>query len=333
MSLQKCSKVILILSLSVIILVTICVCLLNQPSFLSWATRFIINKYSTGIIVDRVSMDQVRWFFWQKVSLKNFKVTSRIRGVGYQLSSSQVIIDSLDGLISKDPIKVTVKDSNIISKDLTVSGVETETRIHMDRFKYSFSLTQMSIAQLKYRQYSINDIKGSLNDANRQIVLSNVYGNLYGGNMLLNGWFKYSAPMSYQSRIQLNHVDSNLLSKENPSFSQLTAVVDGDITLKNFKNSGLNIQADLHAPSGGRMKASLLMFLAQYVPQRQQIEDLIQRNEQIPLDKARIIVTSLSSQKISSQVALTSSSINLNMNIKFDFNIEGGLEHLLEYIH
>lgn len=81
------------------------------------------------------------------------------------------------------------------------------------------------------------------------------------------------------------------------------------------------------------MKASLLMFLAQYVPQRQQIEGLIERNELIPLEKAEIIVTSLSSEKISSQVSLKISSINLNMNIKFDFNIEGGLENLLEYVH
>ncbi len=333
MAFQRCSKIVLTLFLILVLLLLSLIWAVRNPGFLSWVTKRVINKYSSEIIIEAVSINQVQWFSWQKVSLKQLKLKSQIRSVEYQFFSSEIVLDSLGSLFRKEPISVIVKDLNIVSKDLTLNGIEAETHVLIDRLRYNSSLTQVSITQLKYKGYSINKIKGSLNDTNGQVSLSNVYGNLYGGSMVLNGWFKYLTPMSYENKIHLDHVDSSLLAQANPSFAQLTAVIDGDIKLKNFKNSGLDIQANLQAPSGGKMKASLLMFLAQYVPQRQQIEGLIERNELIPLEKAEIIVTSLSSEKISSQVSLKISSINLNMNIKFDFNIEGGLENLLEYVH
>ena len=80
------------------------------------------------------------------------------------------------------------------------------------------------------------------------------------------------------------------------------------------------------------MKASLLRYLAQYVPQRRQIEDLIRQDEYVSLDKAQAKITSVSREKLSSDILLNSSSLNLNMEVKFDINVEGGLDHLLEYM-
>jgi hypothetical protein len=128
-------------------------------------------------------------------------------------------------------------------------------------------------------------------------------------------------------------ISSSLLAQVNPSFAQLTAVVNGNAKIQDLEGTGLLFQADLKAPAGGTMKASLLRYLAQYVPQRRQVEDLIRKDANVQLNKAQMMIKSLDAERISAEVILNSSSLNLNMDVKFDINIEGGIDSYLTYIH
>ena len=138
---------------------------------------------------------------------------------------------------------------------------------------------------------------------------------------------------AYKLEAHLEHVNTALLAPINPAFSQLMVITNGDLIFNNSPKAGPSLRISLQSPTGGFMKASLLQFLAKYVPQKQQIEELIKNNQEIAVNTAQVEINSISEDKITSNIKLFSSSVNLDMNVKFDINIDGGIWSVFEYIN
>ncbi len=267
---------------------------------------------------------------WSKLDLKEIDLKVKFKGIQYVVNCYQIRLSELENLLTKAPVILSVNHADITSSLITISDLQGKTQIFFEHLKYQYSQTDFLADEVKYGQYVMGHIKGNLYNNNKLIFLKSVTGDLYGGDFYAQGSIQYVAPISYNLELKLKKVSSFLLAQVNANFSQLTAVVDGHVKVKSHERSGLLIEADLYAPSGGSMKASLLKFLAQYIPQKQQIESLIEHNEQIILEKAQFKLLSISYNDLSSEVILTSPSINLNMNVKFDIHMDGSLESLLK---
>ncbi len=330
---SKGSKIIIGFFILIVFLTVGVFFLLNQPKFLAKTALYFLKKSSSNIFYKELTLEKVQWRTWNKPTLEDLKVKCRINQATYVLSAGHVDINHLNGLIDGNPIDINIQAVAISNNVLNVSDMQVQMKAYFDSFHYQHLETIIKSPKVVWNRYVLKNIQANLVDNGKQINLNHIQARFYEGTVELHGIVNYSKDSFYNTDIRLIHVNSILMSEANEVFSQLTAVVDGLIKLDSNEKQGLSFSANIQAPLGGYMKASLLMFLAQYVPQRVQIEDLIRHNARVALDNAEAQITSVGRDNLSSDVSLNSSSLNLKMKVKFDIHVEGGLEHLLEYIH
>lgn len=305
---------------------------LNQPRLISSVTLFFLKKSNSSIVFKEFSIEKIRWFSWERGKIENLRMKCKIQGRTYFFTTGNIDFDHFWSFIFNGPISASVRNLAVISDSLNISDIQAENKVYFESFRYKRLESSFTATQLEWERYLIENLEVDFNHQHNRTQFNQIQGHFYGGAFQLQGWLEILKGLNYNFNIQLHGVHSELMVEANPAFQQLTASINGEIQVKN-EGQGLQIQSHLEAPGGGSIKASLLRYLAHYVPQRQQVEDLIQKNADVPLNKLLGIVTSLDRERIASEVILNSSSLNLNMDVKFNIHIDGGIDGLLEYIH
>jgi hypothetical protein len=304
---------------------------LGQPKLIADSLLSVLKKHPSAVVFKEINIDSIYWRSWQQVELRNVRIKCKIKGESYLLSSGTIQVEHLKGLFDGKPLLVYIKNLAVVSDKLNFSDVMMENKFYFQKLRYKRSETSFDMVRAEWNEYVVENVKGNLKDQANLFELSQVEASLYGGEARLTGWASYANTLSYEVDIKLKAVHSTLLAKANPSFAQMTAIVDGRIKLEDPHGQGLMIQADVGSPQGGSMKASLLRYLVQYVPQRKQVEQLIAKDADVDLSKMQFKMVSVGPETISAEVVLNSSSLNLNMDVKFDINMDGGIAGLLEY--
>ena len=330
---SKVRKRIIFFSLFTFLFLIVAYCIaINQPKFITKTALYFLNKHHSDVIFKDISIDQLHWNSYEKVSLKNVSIKCKVKGRLYRISIGDLSLDHLSGvLFSSQPLKFNTNNMYVNSADIRASDIQSQGSLYFNSFKYKHLDMFILIPKLEWKQYLFKNFNGNITDNGQSFTFSNVKARSYGGDLRFKGYVKYFESLSYNIEVLFDEVDSSLMTETNSVFTQLTVVIKGAVVITNQNNKGLSIQADFQAPSGGHMKASLLKYLAQYVPQRKQIEDLIIKDADVALDKAQMTIASLNSDKLSTDVFLNSSSLNLNIKVKFDIHVDGGLDRLLRY--
>ncbi|MBF0489318.1 MAG: hypothetical protein HQL15_01695 [Candidatus Omnitrophica bacterium] len=330
---KNVAKIILVVVILVFLTaISTLACVLTQPKYLANTALFFLNKGSSGLVFKEITIEKVHWYAWDRVSLTQLRIQCQIKGVSYLVSTEVVetryFKEGPDGSWF-----VRIKGLDVVSDQLKLLHADAQIKTRFESLRYLNSQITLSASVIDWNRYIIRDIVAQMDYQKGFLVLINGQGNLYGGSMLFRGAAIDHKDLSYYLNIQLKGIDSAIIAEGRPVFEQLTAVVDGDMNMKNLRNQGLLVEAHLAAPAGGSMKASLLRYLAQYVPQRKQVEDLIRKDADVTLSKAQARIISITPEKISSEIILNTSSLNLNLDVKFDINVEGGISGLMGYLH
>ena len=208
------------------------------------------------------------------------------------------------------------QDKGVVFKEITMDAVRWHScnSLTLENLRLRFK-AKGSTYFVSTGTVNVDDLQGLIGKTPLKVEVKNlavVSDSLNISNVVAQGKIYFQ-----QGRYQ--HMESQLqaaMLEWNESLSM--AGVKGFVNLK----QGWLVEADLEAHGGGHMKASLLQYLAQYMPQRQQIEDLINQGKDVDLTQAHFKVISLSNDKLSSQVLLKSAPLNLDMNVTFDINIK-----------
>ncbi len=133
-------------------------------------------------------------------------------------------------------------------------------------------------------------------------------------------------PLAYIINVQWAEMALDRLAEMNQAvFGQAQGIIQGRAVIQGTTKHLDRFQAYMDAPAGGEIKASLLGHLAQYIPQHTQLQDLIRRNENVPLDTASVELHNVNDETLASRVKLSSSKVSLNMDVNMDVNVEGGI--------
>lgn len=218
---------------------------------------------------------------------------------------------------------VAFKAKDVQIEDIHIARVERQgvDRVALDAVKI----------KLKFK----NDVYAFSID---QIRLHNVFslkaygikGDFYGGTLEGKAVVRFKPPMSCILDLVLNDIATVQLVKVNAAvFGDVNGIVQGDFHLSAQGERIKSLKAHFHMLPQGTIKAELLQYLAQYLPQRQEIEALIKNNEQVPLDNASVVITSVSDHKFLYNINLYASKLNLKMNVDIDMNMDGNTRDLL----
>ena len=173
-------------------------------------------------------------------------------------------------------------------------------------------------------KYEFSDIIFPVNEDHGTWIIRNWQAILANG--FLNGNMRIEPTMQVQAVVNVKGLDTKVLAAVNPDvFGQLKAVVDGHLTMGADARGLVSINGRFDAVNGGKMSPQLLGYLAQYLPQKDVLNDLIAKNADIPLNEGYVTILSLSVEQIRMHVKILSKAVNLDLNLDMDINLDGGL--------
>lgn len=305
--------------------------LLNQPRLVAWAVLSVLKQRVHQVVFKEITIESLRWQDFDRLDLNNVRVKFKLNGDSYFVSAGGVHLEGLSTFPFKGRMTADVKSMALVSDRLNCSDISFLSGLYFKGLTYQRMETAFVVSKAEWDQYALKDLKGGIDEKSGRFELIYAQADAYQGRLELSGSFEFSKGMVYDMDLRLKGLHTALLAQANPSFAQLTAVVDGAVKVSE-QGRGILIAADLTSQGEGSMKASLLRYLVQYVPQRRQVEELIARDADIGLSRAEAKINSVTPDRISSEIILNSSSLNLNMNVKFDINMDGGIGRLFEQL-
>lgn len=322
-----------VLALVVMISGAVLVNLLNSPKWWAGVVKAVINKqpkeqvYCRDLTIDKVGIN------WREgvVSFQGIKIKLKLNGQVYFISLDEVKVSELYEIFKRQAsIGYDISHVAIVSDLVNVSELKLKGNLELLSNKVSKYNGLINALSLDLNRIQLTNISTSLSGDLTKARFSQMSFNCYKGQVNADMQIGFSHEMTIGTNAQLKNIDVEALTYLNPEFfSQIQGLVDGriQVTIQDTKITAF--RGMLFAPKGGVIKASLLKELAQYMPQRRMIEELIAQNKKVPVNQAQVETVSLNDEKFSSQIKLFSSELNLDMNITADINVEGGLKAVL----
>ena len=141
--------------------------------------------------------------------------------------------------------------------------------------------------------------------------------------------------MQYAAEFAVEDFDVAQLVDVNAQIAaQLDGRVTGSVAWQGGDGTLDALDTDLGMPAGGKMSASLLAALTQYLPQsreKKRLELLIKKGGKLPMELFALTMKSVQARKLTGEIRLRSREINLELNLTQEINTDGTLASLWAY--
>lgn len=307
----------------------------NTLSSPQWWGKFLVtslNKSKGDVRVREILIDSVTLNVGKgSIHFKGVKTKFKVKQASYFLSTGDLIVDGLYGLLAPGSnIPIQAKHNALVSDQLNVSDIDIQGVVVLAHRQIERYEGEIMAKTLEFNKIVVSDVKSKVSGDLTKLKFSELTLALYQGQLKSEILIGFGEVSSLSINANYEGIDVAQLASLNPTlFSQMKGLVDGQVQvtaqdgkIKAFRGRGI-------APHGGMVKAALIKFLLQYMPQKEQIEMLIAGNDDIPLNQAKIETVSFNDEKFASQIKLFSSQLNMDINLTLDINLEGGLWALL----
>lgn len=325
-------KICIIITLLSLLLLTAIYFLLNSQNFTKYIIPKIIALQMNELIINNIHIQKQT--FEPKGSLY-------FKGVSFQLNANNenytVNLKDLSlnchQLLSGEKAHVTLllNELNIKSDIMSLDNLTVSATMMKN---ISIKEGDFSISEIQYLDYKARNINGILSNNHSSMLIQISRADFYDGNISAEITLANNVLSAYNINLILNNIDIQQMEKANKAiFSNAKGLVDGKIGVTGSKQNPYEVTGRIFSSSNAQIKASLLEPLLRYIPQSQQKKDLqVLLNEQgnIPLESAEIILVNFSDETVNTHIDLKSKKFNLDVGVDVDFNLEGGLQNLLD---
>lgn len=233
-------------------------------------------------------------------------------------------------------VTISVAQAAIEGENFKVKGVGLSLMLDLKRDTPMHLRGNLKAASVDFAPYRLEEISTLLEGDERQINFKNVFVRCYGGNIRGEISFDNPSMLKYRAHFQLSGIDlKEMRTISDQAFSLVEGKLDGEITESGAGNKVDNFTADLNVREGGKLKAYLLTWIIDYIPQsvqRKDLEKLIKTESYIPIDKAVIQIKSLGEYQLTTATNLKSNKLNLDLNLTEDINFDTPLGNLIKKI-
>ncbi len=283
------------------------------------------------VVIKNIVIDKVRVSKEGICSFENLNIKARVQGNLYYVSVGKLELTKLWSLLSSG-VDVDLDHLAIVSTSFNISELKLRGQLLFKNSQVDHFTGQLSIQRLEFQQYTLSDLSADVEaDAVHRLSLNHLDAGAYHGRLKGAIYMDYLPQLSYSIKALIIDLDIEELAKVNADlWGNMKGIVQGEIEARADLKGINEFKGHLSTSKGGQVKALVLQYLAQYMPQRQILEALIKDNADVFLEKADLNFLSVSDKKVSLKLAMMSAKLNLNMNIDFDINIDGGLNGLLK---
>ncbi len=326
-----------ILVLLVCILASAVYFVLMTPYFTPRLAHWLLARNYPQLRIGSVSLDGQEYDFPGRLTFKGLKGVAQAEDQVYTLE-----IESLDteGLLtawrSRNQLNLNVQGARLQSEEFFFEGLAGDLSVITDKGKISSLTGEIKCATARADLYEFQNIRFVLQDGEEQVALENFtaesYGALFMGEILL----EYPPSLSYSIQMEFKGLEVARLRALNPELPlQIEGVFAGTV---NVKGRGIDLEKldlNVHVVEKGKIRASLLNFVTQYIPpsqQREYLEKMVASGGKVSMEEASVDLESVSSDKLTALIKLFSRELNLKQNFVIDINSDGKITSLLDYL-
>ncbi|OGX07044.1 MAG: hypothetical protein A2Z88_03050 [Omnitrophica WOR_2 bacterium GWA2_47_8] len=265
--------------------------ILNSSGLTSRIVPFLINRQFKDIKINGLSIAQQRFIFPDRLELKDIKMKA-----------------------SRSGEPVVIEDADV--------------EIDLSALSGSFF-----VSQGQYSNYKATDIKGVFNKSGLKFTIAPLTAKLYGGTIAAEIVLAYSKDFPYSINLKAKEIGMLELEEINQAvFSNMKGKADADLHIVGTAGGITNVSGSVWSPKNAQIKAVLLKPLLDYIPQstqKKELDLLIKEQGNIPLETAVLKIENYEDEKLATRVDLKSEKFNLDIGVKLDLNIEGGMKNLM----
>jgi|GEM_PF-2855948 len=303
----------------------------------TWLTASILEQVlagKPGMVVKRIHIDHQQFSLPGRLELQKVDLALEVNGKLLTLQAPQVEVMGLQTLWSDDRRILVAAQRMTVRYDLgQAKEVKADMAIDQEGISGPLTAVEVNWDKLRGKGVSLFLIVNTSGIELRAVKLAAYNGRITGKV------FVHAAPARqagvYVAELFIEGLDVARLAEVNPEITaQLNGLVTGTLKLEGDPVALRTVETDLNMPTGGKMSASLLAALTQYLPQSQEkkrLDLLIRKGGKIAMEAFSFIIKGGEAGKFAGEVHVKSREVNLELNLEHEINTDGTIESLVAY--
>ena len=300
----------------------------------SWLTRMVIRRAlesGQGVVVKGVHIDRQRFSLPGHLELEGVKLGLEVNSKPFLFEAQQVSVTGLQSIFSAER-RILVNAEGILAR--YDAGEAHEARVELAVARDGV-IGSVMVPALRWDKLRVQDVFGFLVVNSSGVELRAMKFQMCGGNVTGKVIVHSGEKMQYAAEFAVEDFDVAQLVDVNAQIAaQLDGRVTGSVAWQGGDGTLDALDTDLGMPAGGKMSASLLAALTQYLPQsreKKRLELLIKKGGKLPMELFALTMKSVQARKLTGEIRLRSREINLELNLTQEINTDGTLASLWAY--
>ncbi|MEI8012786.1 MAG: hypothetical protein WCI27_09980 [Candidatus Omnitrophota bacterium] len=299
-----------------------------------WLTRVLCRRALSahaGVVVKGLHIGSQHFSLPGRVEMKDILLELKVNGKPMVLETPGVLVTGLQSLWGGERRILLASEKMHARYDLA-DAADAGAQFTLTSEGLSGPVTA---AEFVWDKINAREVSAFVIIKNSGIEVRAAKMQAYGGRVTGQAVVRTGQLPAYTGEIFVEGCDMARLSDINRELAdQLNGAVTGSVKLAGDAVAIKAVDADLMIPAGGKISASLLGALTQYLPQsreKKRLDLLIRNGGKLAMELFSFTMKGGPQGKFSGELKLRSREINLELNIVHDINTDGTLASLAAY--
>jgi hypothetical protein len=301
---------------------------LNTTVVTKWLVASVIKKELKGYTLEEFSIGRQQFAWPDRLVLSNIRCRLKSKNDFYQIVIRQIECSG------RAPSQIFIEEAALESSSIVAKPGEVRGNVYFQGLRLDHFDGEAKIPELEVHRFHLANVSSQLEGTTKKMTLRNLKADTYQGKLSGQISLDWQKNLPYSMDIHFDNVDLSPMKDVNPSIGQVEGVVSGWISVQGNTRNFHTLDLKANVTKDGRIDASLLQFVAPYIPGTKEaalLQDMMKRGEKIPVEVATMQITSVEKHKLSGFVKLLIGKLNLDLNLPVDILYDGNLFSLLRW--
>jgi hypothetical protein len=313
---------------------------LNSP----WVTERLVRraflKFAPAVELREFSVAAQKYFWPTHFEFSDIKLSVALNGRTLSLACSHLELDNIRFPRASRGFDVWINRTDATYDLGRAKNARADLKIVLDEKKGFAMRGPVSVQLLAWDQLSAQNVNAQFLADSKGLYFDRLKGEAFRGSFAGGADVFYSSPPAYNVRLTIKDLDTDELSMVSPQIvEQMSGRIAGELNIDGAGDRLTDVLADLSMPSGGRVNASFLATLTQYLPslstylpsaqEKTRFDALIRSGGKLAVEVLSFWIKNDSPHHLAAALSLASKEANINWNLTYDINVDGTWDDLL----
>jgi len=304
---------------------------LNTPDYTVQAIHWLAKKYLSPYHIQSLHLTKQRFIFPRGIVWGDFHIVLSGK------KGENPLYFNFDNLsiihTSGNEFQIDLHNGHIRRGDVDIHGIYLTSLLLLKKDYNLIGAAQVKTAY--YKKFEIRNMISEIMAKQGIVELDDFNALVYGGKLEGEILLEYKPSLNYSISLDIHHLDLDNFRPFNPQIPAfIEGVIEGHIEIAGQEDDIKSIYTDLQLTEEGKIKAvffePLIKSFPSNVAQRQDLEDVLDRDEKIPIELAHIKINEWQDKRISGIIHLKSKKMNVDLKQPIDIHFDENLNVIIK---